>query len=60
MLLALIAPRSAESSFDLWAVAKAIAVIAALIFASRIILRPIMRIVAQSSVREIFVAFSLY
>lgn len=59
MLLALMAPNSAESGFDVWAVAKAIAVIAAIVFASRILLRPIMRIVAQTGVREIFVAFSL-
>lgn len=58
MLLALIAP-NAESSFDVWAVLKAISVIIVLIFASRILLRPIMRIVAQTGVREIFVAFSL-
>lgn len=59
MVLALLAPNSAESGFDVWAVAKAIAVIAAIVFASRTLLRPIMRIVAQSEIREIFVAFSL-
>ena len=59
MLLALIAPNTTGSGFDLWAVAKAIGVIAAIIFASRILLRPIMRIVAQTEIREIFVAFSL-
>jgi voltage-gated potassium channel Kch len=59
MLLALIAPNSAKSGFDVWAVAKAIAVIVALIFASRTLLRPIMRAIAQTGIREIFVAFSL-
>lgn len=59
MLLALIAPNSAESDFDIGAVAKAVAVIMAIIFASRTLLRPIMRIVAQTEIREIFVAFSL-
>lgn len=59
MLLALIAPNSAESDFDIGAVAKAVAVIIAIIFASRTLLRPIMRIVAQTEIREIFVAFSL-
>ncbi len=59
MLLALIAPSNAKAAFDLWAVAKAIAVIVAIIFASRTLLRPIMRIVAQTGMREIFVAFSL-
>jgi glutathione-regulated potassium-efflux system ancillary protein KefC len=59
MLLALMAPSNQASSFDLWAVVKAIAVIAAIILASRTLLRPIMRIVAQTGIREIFVAFSL-
>lgn len=59
MLLAIIAPSNEKSAFDVWAVAKAIAVIVAIIFASRTLLRPIMRIVAQTGVREIFVAFSL-
>lgn len=59
MLLALIAPNNAKSGFDLWAVAKALVVIALIIFASRTLLRPIMRIVAQTGIREIFVAFSL-
>lgn len=59
MLLALIAPNTTESAFDLWAVAKAIGVIVAIVFTSRILLRPIMRIIAQTEIREIFVAFSL-
>ncbi|MDI1310086.1 MAG: monovalent cation:proton antiporter-2 (CPA2) family protein [Methylotenera sp.] len=59
MLLALIAPNNAESGFNIWAVAKAIAVILAIIIASRTLLRPIMRIVAKTGIREIFVAFSL-
>lgn len=59
MILALIAPNNAESGFDIWAVTKAIAVIVAIVIASRTLLRPIMRIVAQTEIREIFVAFSL-
>ena len=59
LLLALLAPNNTESGFDIWAVAKAIAVIAAIVFTSRTILRPIMRVVAQTGVREIFIAFSL-
>ncbi|MBC7756022.1 MAG: cation:proton antiporter [Bdellovibrio sp.] len=58
MLLAFIAPNT-KAGFDLWAVVKAIAAIAAIIFASRTLLRPIMRMVAQTGIREIFVAFSL-
>jgi len=59
MLLAFIAPNHTGSSVDLLAVAKAVAVIVAIILASRTVLRPIMRVIAQTGVREIFVAFSL-
>jgi monovalent cation:proton antiporter-2 (CPA2) family protein len=59
MLLAFLAPNRSASSFDLLAVAEAIAVIIAIVLASRTILRPIMRMIAQTGVREIFVAFSL-
>ncbi len=59
MLLAFLAPDRTASSFDLMAVTKAIAVIAAIVLASRTVLRPIMRGIAQTGVREIFVAFSL-
>jgi monovalent cation:proton antiporter-2 (CPA2) family protein len=59
MLLAFLAPNRSASSFDLQAVTEAIAVIVAIVLASRTILRPIMRMIAQTGVREIFVAFSL-
>lgn len=59
MALAFIAPNSGQSSFDIMAIAKALAVIIAIILASRTILRPIMRVIAQTEIREIFVAFSL-
>ena len=58
MLLAFIAPNT-KAGFDLWATAKAIAAIVAIIFSSRTLLRPIMRMVAQTGIREIFVALSL-
>lgn len=59
MLLALMVPSSAKAGVDMWAVAKAIAVIAVIIVASRTVLRPVMRMVAQTGLREIFFAFSL-
>jgi len=59
MILALIAPSVANSGFDVWVVVKALAVVIAIVVASRTLLRPIMRIVAQTGMREIFVAFSL-
>ncbi len=59
MLMAVIAPQRAASSFDWLAVVKAITVIGLIVLASRTLLRPIMRLIAQTGLREIFVAFSL-
>ncbi|SDK10008.1 Kef-type potassium/proton antiporter, CPA2 family [Methylophilus rhizosphaerae] len=59
MLLAFIAPHKMASGFDLLAVTKSVAVILAIVVASKTILRPIMRIMAQTGIREVFVAFSL-
>lgn len=59
MVLAFIAPNRSTASVDMLSVVQAIAVIAAIILASRTVLRPIMRAIAQTGVREIFVAFSL-
>lgn len=59
MVLAFIAPHKTASGFDLWAVTQSITVIAAIVLASKTVLRPIMRIIAQTGIREVFVAFSL-
>lgn len=59
MVLAFIAPHKTASGFDLWAVTQSIAVIATIVLASKTVLRPIMRMVAQTGMREVFVAFSL-
>lgn len=59
MLLALIAPEAGQSGGDAWAIPKALVMIAAIVIASRTILRPVMRMVAQTGMREIFFAFSL-
>jgi monovalent cation:proton antiporter-2 (CPA2) family protein len=59
MVLAFIAPNRSATSVDMLSIVQAIAVIAAIILASRTVLRPIMRAIAQTGVREIFVAFSL-
>lgn len=58
MLLALLAP-GGTGAVDPWAIAKALAVVVAIILASRTVLRPVMRVVAETGMREIFVAFSL-
>jgi glutathione-regulated potassium-efflux system ancillary protein KefC len=59
MLLAFIAPATADNGTDIWAIPKALAVIAIIILISRTVLRPVMRIVAQTGMREIFFAFAL-
>jgi len=59
ILLAFIAPAAANDATDVWAIPKALAVIAVIILISRTLLRPVMRIVAQTGMREIFFAFSL-
>ena len=58
MLLALMVP-SGATSIDMWTVVKALVVVAGIVVASRTILRPVMRVVAQTGMREIFFAFSL-
>jgi hypothetical protein len=58
MVLALLAP-SGAGAFDWRQALAGIAVIGAIIVASRTVLRPVMRIVAQTGMREIFVAFAL-
>jgi monovalent cation:proton antiporter-2 (CPA2) family protein len=58
MVLALLAPDS-PSGINVWLALKAVAVVAVIVIASRTILRPLMRAVAQTGMREIFVAFSL-
>ena len=59
ILLALIAPAGADDSTDVWMIPKAVATIAAIILVSRTLLRPVMRVVAKTGMREIFFAFSL-
>lgn len=59
MLLAWIAPNHEHAGFDLWAMFKAISAIVAIIIASRTVLKPMMRIIAQTGLREVFVSFSL-
>ncbi|MES1982863.1 MAG: monovalent cation:proton antiporter-2 (CPA2) family protein [Pseudomonadota bacterium] len=58
MVLALLAP-DGPSGINGWLALKALLVVAVIVIASRTILRPVMRVVAQTGMREIFVAFSL-
>jgi glutathione-regulated potassium-efflux system ancillary protein KefC len=59
MVLALLAPGAATSRVDFLAAGKGIAVIAAVILVGRTLLRPVLRYIANTQLREIFIAFSL-
>lgn len=58
MILALMAPHP-NDGFDGWQIVKAVGVIALIVVASRTIVRPIMRIIVRTGMREIFIAFAL-
>lgn len=59
LALALMAPERGGAGFDLLAAARALGLIALLIFAGRYLLRPVLRYIANTGLREIFIAFSL-
>jgi glutathione-regulated potassium-efflux system ancillary protein KefC len=59
LLLALLSPATAREGLDWMAAAKAVAMIAALIAAGHYLLRPLLRVVANTGQREIFVGFAL-
>ena len=59
MVLALLAPGATGTDFDFLAAGKAVGVIAAVIFVGHTLLRPVLRYIANTRLREIFVAFSL-
>ena len=60
LLLSLMAPeRAGSAGFDLSAAGRAVGLIVLLIVAGRFLLRPLLRYVANTGLREIFIAFSL-
>jgi len=59
LVLALLAPEQSRGSLDWMAVGKAVAMIALLIAMGRFGLRPLLRLIAGTGLREVFVAFSL-
>ncbi len=60
LLLSLMAPaRGGGAGFDLLAAGRALGLIVLLIVAGRFLLRPLLRYVANTGLREIFIAFSL-
>jgi monovalent cation:proton antiporter-2 (CPA2) family protein len=59
LLLALLSPEVSRDGLDWIAAARAVAMIAALIAAGHFLLRPLLRVVAGSGQREIFIGFAL-
>jgi glutathione-regulated potassium-efflux system protein KefB len=59
LALGLLAPEASRGSLDWVAVGRAIAMIILLIAAGRFALRPLLRVIAGSGQREVFVAFAL-
>src|SRR5436190_9674801 len=59
LVLAMLSSSGGAHSFDWLAGLRAVALIAGLIIAGRLLLRPLLRYVAQTGLREIFIAFAL-
>ena len=59
LVLAMLSSAGDGHLFDWLAAGKAVALIAGLIVAGRLLLRPLLRYIAQTGLREIFIAFSL-
>jgi glutathione-regulated potassium-efflux system protein KefB len=59
LILGMLSTTGDAHAFDWRASAKAVALIALLIVAGRLLLRPLLRYIAQTGLREIFIAFSL-
>jgi len=59
LVLALLAPEQSRGSLDWIAVGRAVAMIALFIAVGRFGLRPLLRLIAGTGLREVFVAFSL-
>jgi monovalent cation:proton antiporter-2 (CPA2) family protein len=59
LVLGMLSAAGDAHTFDWLAALKAVALIAALIVAGRFLLRPLLRYIAQTGLREIFIAFAL-
>jgi len=59
LVLALLSPDGGVQAFDWLAAGKALGLIALLVLSGRFLLRPLLRFIAQTGLREIFIAFSL-
>jgi glutathione-regulated potassium-efflux system protein KefB len=59
-LLAFLAPHSLSNGVDWLAIGKALALIALIIVGGNHLLRPVLRYIANTGLREIFIAFALF
>jgi monovalent cation:proton antiporter-2 (CPA2) family protein len=59
LILGLLAPEQSRGSLDWTAVARAVALIVLLIAVGRTLLRPLLRVIAGTGQREVFVGFAL-
>jgi monovalent cation:proton antiporter-2 (CPA2) family protein len=59
LLLGLLAPEQSRGSLDWIAAARGLALIALLIAAGRFLLRPLLRLIAATGQREVFIGFAL-
>ncbi|CAN5197946.1 glutathione-regulated potassium-efflux system protein KefC [soil metagenome] len=59
LLIQVLAPSGEDEPFRWMVIVKAVAVLAAVVLASRTVVRPLMRIAAQTQLREIFFSFAV-
>jgi len=60
LLLALLAPDAKHAGMDWLAAGKAVALIVAIVVGGNFALRPVLRYIANTGLREIFIAFALF
>ena len=60
LLLALLVPSSAAVSMDWMAIGKALGLIVLIVVGGNYLLRPVLRYIANTGLREIFIAFALF
>ena len=60
LLLALLVPHSASAGVEWLNIAKAVGVILFVVLAGKYLLRPVLRYIANTGLREIFIAFALF
>ncbi len=59
LILAAIAPEKGEGALDAMGLVKAVGLIVAFVFIGRFVIRPVLRYVANTGLKEVFIAFAL-